>query len=252
MNLRLRLLSASVLSLGLAGMGILQAQEHNHGVVMEKSTIVVTGEAEIKAKPDIARINVGVLATAPTAVQAMSENSQKMNALFDVLKANGVAEKDIRTSNLSVSPQYSQPQPGMPRGGEFIPRIVGYNVTNTVSVTVRKIETLGSMLDLLLQNGANQVNGISFDIDKQEELLDTARHNAVSNARKKAQLYCEGEKIRPGRILHIQEAGTSLPRPQPYASGFAMRAMAADSAPIAGGETELSVRVQVVFELVSE
>lgn len=249
MNRRLTLVAFLFAAVAISSVTQGIAQEHKHGESMEKSTIVVTGRAELNVKPDIAIVNVGVLANASTAAQALAENSVKMNSLFETLKTQGVEDKDIRTSNLSVQPQYSQPQPGM--RGEFVPKIVGYNVTNTVTVKVRKINSLGGMLDLLIQNGANQVHGISFDVDQTEKLLDDARSQAVKDARRRAELYCEAESVKPGRIIHIQESGTSIPTPQPM-MGFAMRAMSADramSAPIAGGETELTVRVQVVFEL---
>ena len=181
-----------------------------------------------------------------TAAQALADNSASMNALFTVIKAQGVEEKDLRTSNLSVQPQYSQPQPGA--RGEFVPRVVGYQVTNTVHVRVRQIDRLGAMLDILIQNGANQVYGISFDVDKAEEFLDKVRGAAVADARRRASLYCSGDKVKPGAVIHIEESQEgNFPQPM-FDRG--MRAMAAASpAPVAGGESTLSVKVKVVFQL---
>jgi uncharacterized protein YggE len=223
------------------------SQEHKGGSGMDKNTIVVTGSADVKVKPDIANINVGVVTSAATAAQALADNSASMNALFAVIKAQGVEEKDLRTSNLSVQPQYSQPQPGA--RGEFVPRVVGYQVTNTVHVKVRQIDRLGAMLDILIQNGANQVYGISFDVDKSEYLLDNVRGAAVSNARRRASLYCSGDRVKPGAVMHIEEQGVEGNFPQPMFDR-GMRAMAAASpAPVAGGESTLTVRVRVVFQL---
>ncbi len=215
---------------------------------VDKNMIVVTGSAEVRAVPDLARINVGVVTSAATAAAALAENNQSMNALFAVIKAQGVAEKDIRTSNLSVQPQYSQPQPG--QRGEFVPRVVGYQVSNTVYVTLRQIDKLGPMLDVLIANGANQVYGISFDIDKADELLDKVRGQAVADARRLAELYCSGDKVKPGRILQIEESGGDFgPRPMMEKMG-GMRAMAmAAPAPVAAGESSLEVRVRVAFSL---
>jgi len=230
--------------------GRLMAQENKQGAAVEKHTITVSGRAEVKVKPDIAHINVGVLANAPTAAQALAENSKLMNGLFTVLKAQGIEDKDLKTSNLSVQPQYSQPQPGI--RGEFVPRIVGYNVTNMVSVTIRKIDKLGPMLDLLIQNGANQVYGVSFDVDESDARLDEVRGAAVKDARRRAELYCSGDFVKPGRVLHITESGSSFQPPEPVYGGVRMRMMAADAmaAPVAAGEQKLSVQVQVQFELV--
>lgn len=224
------------------------SEEMKGAAAVEKSTIVVAGSAEVKIKPDIARINVGVSTSSPTAGQALAENNAAMNALFAVIKAQGVEEKDIRTSNLSIQPQYSQPQGGV--RGEFIPRVVGYQVTNSVQLTVRQLNNLGAMLDVLVQNGANQVHGISFDVDKADERLDQVRGEAVKAARRRAELYCSGDKVKPGRVLHIEEQGleSHFPRPVAY-DGMRMMAAPAMAAPIAGGESTLNVKVRVVFQL---
>ena len=240
---------SATLGLCLVAFGSARSQETKNHSHMEPDTIVVSGSAKVRAVPDLARINVGVVTSAATAAAALAENNASMNALFGVIKAQGVAEKDIRTSNLSVQPQYSQPQPG--QRGEFVPRVVGYQVTNTVYVTLREIAKLGPMLDVLIANGANQVYGISFDIDKSDELLDKVRGEAVANARKLAGLYCSGDKVKPGRILQIQESADDFgPRPMMDRMG-GMRAMAmAAPAPVAAGESTLEVRVKVAFELV--
>ena len=238
----------AIVGLGLAAPSLGLAQDQKAAAHMDKSTIVVAGSADVKIKPDIAHINVGVSTTAATAAQALAENSAAMNALFAVIKAQGVEDKDIRTSNLSVQPQYSQPQPGT--RGEFTPRVVGYQVTNTVHLTVRQLDRLGAMLDVLVQNGANQVYGISFDVDKSNEHLDKLRGQAVADARRKAELYCSGDKVRPGRVLHIEEQGSEGHFPQPVAyAGARMMAAPAMAAPIAGGESTLNVKVRVVFQL---
>lgn len=231
----------------MAALGSVRSQDAKGGAGVDKNLIVVTGSAEVRAVPDLARINVGVVTSAPTAAAALAENNSAMNTLFTVIKAQGVADKDIRTSNLSIQPQYSQPQPG--QRGEFIPRVVGYQVTNTVYVTVRQIDKLGAMLDVLIANGANQVYGISFDVDKADELLDQVRGKAVADARRLADLYCSGDKVKPGRILQIEEA-TSEFVPRPMMEKFSGRAMAmAAPAPVAAGESSLEVRVRVAFAL---
>ena len=240
---------AMLIGLSLSTSQSAYSQDPKGGSAMEKRTIAVTGTGQFKVKPDIANINVGVISSSTTAVQALADNSSAMNTLFGVIKAQGVDEKDLRTSNLSVQPQYSQNQPGV--RGEFTPRVVGYQVSNTVQVKVRKIDKLGAMLDLLIQNGANQVYGISFEVDKSDELLDKVRGEAIANARGKAMLYCSGDKVKPGIVLHIEEQGAEGHYPQPVFGG-AMRAMAdSGPAPVAGGESTLSVKDKVVFQLES-
>jgi uncharacterized protein YggE len=176
-----------------------------------------------------------------------------MEALQKVVKERGVAAKDVQTTNLNVSPQYSQPPrpiPGQPQG-EHIPRIVGYQVTNTVQITARNLDKLGALLDAVVRAGANQMHGISFRIDETEKLLDQARVKAMADAKRKAELLAGEAGVVVGEPISIQEGGASPP-PRPARPMMMMRAMAAESAvPVAAGEQELSVTVQVVYELKS-
>jgi uncharacterized protein len=212
-----------------------------------RSTISVTGEGRISAAPDMAEISMGVLSEGESAGAALKANNSSMAALHDVLKQRGVAAKDIQTSNLSIQPRYSQPNPIQQQRGEFVPRIVGYNVTNTVTVQVRDLDHLGELLDAVVTAGANQLYGISFRVDQSQALLDEARKRAMSDAKRKAELLTGEAKVILGQAIHISEGTGSTP-PMPKAM-FRGMAMAADSVPIASGEQELSVTVSVVYLL---
>jgi uncharacterized protein YggE len=217
----------------------------------QRPTISVTGNGKVSAAPDVAEINLGVVTQAPTARDALRANNEAMGRLIGLLKERGVAAKDIQTTNINVSPQYSQPQPvpGRPQAAEaFVPKIVGYNVNNTVQITARNLEKLGELLDAVVQAGANQMNGISFRIDQPEKLLDQARKSAVADARRKAQMMADEAGVVLGRPLQISEAGGGPP-PRPMYAGRMMMAAAAEAVPVAGGEQELSVSVSVVYEL---
>lgn len=215
-------------------------------------TISVTGHGKFSAAPDVAEINVGVVTQAETAGDALSANNEAMEALQKVAKERGVAAKDVQTINLNVSPQYSRPpQPvlGQPQQ-EHVPRIVGYNVTNTVQITARNLDKLGGLLDAVVRAGANQMHGISFRIDEPEKWLDVARRMAIAHAKHKAEEMAGEAGVVLGEPISIQEGGASPP-PRPVRP-MMMRAMAAESAvPVAAGEQELSVTVQVVYELKS-
>src|SRR5262245_5738481 len=110
----------------------------------ERPRISVSGTGKISAAPDIADINIGIVTQGKTAREALAANSEVMNRLHQVLKQQGVAAKDIQTSQVSVSPRYSEPTPNHPPNVAFTPKIVGYEVTNSVSVTARDIPKLGS------------------------------------------------------------------------------------------------------------
>jgi hypothetical protein len=216
----------------------------------EKPTISVTGQGKISAAPDVADINIGVVTQGEKAVDALTDNSRQMDSLIKVLKISGVAAKDIQTTNINVSPRYSQPPqpvPGRPQQ-EFTPKIVGYDVTNTVTVTSRDLNKLGDLLDAVVTVGANQMHGISFRIDTPEALLDEARKKAMADAKHKADLMAGEAGVVVGPPISITDSGTSpIPPPRPMMGR--MMSMAAAPVPVSAGEQELSVSVHVVYEL---
>ncbi|MHC5543564.1 SIMPL domain-containing protein, partial [Singulisphaera rosea] len=204
------------------------------------------GTGKLSAAPDIAEITVGVRSQAPTAQQALASNNEAMNSLHEILKGRGVAAKDIQTTQIQIFPQYSQPahRPNEPQT-EFIPKVVGYQVDNNVQVTARQIPQLGGLLDALVQAGANQIHGISFRLENPEKLLDQARKHAMADARRKAEILVGEAGVVLGNPLKIVEDSSGPIRPgQPPM----MRAMmAAAPMPIAPGEQELNVNVQVIY-----
>lgn len=220
----------------------------------ERKIISVSGQGKVSAPPNVADISLGVVTQATTAREALSVNSRQMDALQTVLKERGVAAKDFQTSNISVSPRYNQPPPQLPGqpAHEFVPRIVGYDVTNTVQVTARDLAKLGDLLDAVVTAGANQMYGISFRIAEPDALLDTARKKAMADAKKKAELMAGEAGVVVGPPISIRDEPAPYNPPIPPAPMFA-RAMApmaaAPSMPIAAGEQELSVTVYIVYEL---
>ncbi len=214
-------------------------------------TISVTGTGKIAARPDVAEISVGVLAQAPTAQVALSLNNESMNRLVATLKERGIAEKDIQTSQVQVAPEYSRPHPRGPQDPveEFVPRIVGYRVDNMVRIAARKIDQLGPLLDAVVQAGANQIHGISFRIEHDDQLLDEARKRAMADAKHKAALLAGEAGVVVGAPLKIEETGAEN-SPQPRFMGVGkMMATAAAPMPVSPGEQEISVTVSVVYEL---
>ncbi|WP_169976867.1 SIMPL domain-containing protein [Tautonia rosea] len=227
------------------------AQEHGMHA-HDRRTVTVSGLGEISAAPDVADISVGVVTEAQTARDALSANNQAVSTLTEQLKGRGVAAKDIQTTNINLNPRYAQPeppQPGRPRPPQeaFTPRIIGYTVTNSVRVTVRDLDKLGELLDAVVTAGANQMNGISFRIEESRALLDEARKRAVADAKRKAEQLCGELGVVLGVPVSVNESGGFLPPPQPM-MGRAMM-MASESVPVSPGEEQLSVSVQVVFEI---
>ncbi len=205
-------------------------------------TVSVSGHGEVLAVPDLASVSVGVTSFADTARAALSANNKTMADLRSLLKEAGIAERDTSTSNFAINPRYDYGQ-----GGTQPPKIVGYDVTNTVTITARKIDTLGDLLDKAVSAGSNQIFGISFAISKPDDMLDEARKLAVADARRKAEIYASASAVKLGAILSIVENGGILP-PVPMMAK-ALRAEAASDVPIAQGEQTLAVDVSIVWEI---
>jgi hypothetical protein len=205
-------------------------------------TLTVSGLGTIASEPDEAHVSMGVQSTGKTAQEALDANTERMNAVFAALKASGIADKDMQTSNFSVSPRYKS----YPRGESGPPVITGYIVSNQLTVRVRDLGRLGSVLDKVTKDGANQLGGIRFAISNSDELLDEARRRAVADALRRAKLMAEAAGVTLGPVLSISELGSPGPRPAMMARSEA----AYDSAvPVAAGEQILSANVHMEFAI---
>lgn len=207
-------------------------------------TISVNGEGEISGKPDQARLSAGVLTEAPTASAALAANTTAMNRVFTTLRTLGIPDAKIQTANFSVQPQYP---PFRPDGTQPRNTIVGYQVSNQVSVTVDDLAKLGPALDALVTSGANQLGGVAFSIANPKPLAERARAAAVTDAIAKARTLAAAAGVNLGPLLSIQEGGAIRPVPV-----FAMqRALAAAPAPppVAIGEESVTVNVTMIYAI---
>jgi uncharacterized protein len=204
--------------------------------------ISLNGHGEVKAKPDMAVVNVGVMTQANTAREALTQNTAAMEKVFASLKSQGIEAKDIQTSNFMVNPRYDYDQ-----NNKRPPRVVGYDVSNTVTVAVRRLDTLGTVLDTVVSEGSNQVNGVMFAIADDEKLKDEARKLAVADAERKAKLYAETIRITLGQIMSLSEGSYQPPQPVPY--GKAVRAEAQSAVPIAEGEQTVAIDVNIAWDI---
>lgn len=204
-------------------------------------SITVQGTGEVAATPDTAEIQAGVVTQAEFAAEALDANSAAMTKVMQTLEGAGLAKKDIQTSQFSVSPVYERNNEHMRER-----KIVGYQVTNQVQIKVRKLDSVGEILDKLVAQGANQVNSIRFSVAEPERLLDEARRKAMADARRKAELYVQAEDLKLGRPLLIQEQAPRLPQARALqAAAFAAR----DAVPIAAGELTFQASIQVTYRL---
>lgn len=204
-------------------------------------TMAITGTGEVMAKPDMARVTLGVTSHAATAREAVMLNNQDMQAVIAALEGAGIASADIQTAMFQVQPRYTHD----PRGTEP-PRVVGYTASNQVSVTLRDLDTVGAVLDRAVAVGSNEVHGIVFEVSNPEPLLDEARQKAVSDAVRKAEVYAAAAGVNLGNILSITEHGGGRPPRPMYRNAAADVAMAV---PVEPGEESLSVSVAIVWSL---
>jgi len=206
-------------------------------------TIAVIGVGEVTATPDIAHATVGVRTVAETARAALSENSTTMAAVLDQLRGAGIAERDIQTTSMSLHPRWGTETTS---SGSREQVLNGYEAANLLRVTCRDLSKLGQLLDSLVGAGANDMRGISFDVDDRVKLMNEARAIAVRNARANAGIYAREAGVSLGAVLLISEAGISTPTH----SNRAMAEMAvAASVPIAGGEQTISTSISVTFAI---
>ncbi len=206
-------------------------------------TITLSGHGETRAAPDMAFVTSGVMSQGATAADALAANTQTMNNLFAALKAAGIAEKDIQTSNFSVQPRYDF------GNGTTPPKLVGYEVSNAVTVTVRKLADLGPLLDRLVSAGSNQIQGIGFDVSEPDAALDAARQLAAADATRKAKVYAAAMGVDLGKVISISEGGGQQPQPPLLRAGPMMADAASAPVPVAAGEQSLSVDVTVTWEI---
>ena len=201
--------------------------------------ITVTGEATVEVTPDMATISLGVTTTGANAVEAMAANSKALQTVIDRLKASGVEARDLQTANLSLYPNWAS-------GGESYSAqsIADYTASNMLNVRVRALDTLGSVLDASITDGANTLNGITFELAVPGPALDQARVAAVADARARATVLVGAAGTKLGKIISVTEnVGYSTPSPMFRSEG------SDDKVAVAAGQIGMMSSVMVTFEM---
>lgn len=210
------------------------------------ATFALSGEGLVSARPDLAIVRSGVVSEGKTAREALDANTQAMAKLVASIKSAGIEDRDIATSNFSVQPRYIHSE--RRNGTQEPPRIDGYEVRNTVTVRVRDLGKLGGVLDTAVSEGANQIEGLSFDISEKAGLLAEARKKALADARAKAELYAEAAGVKLGRLRELSEQQFGGP-PRPMMRMEAMAAAPQADVPIEAGEQDIRVNISTVWEI---
>ncbi|KAF0117691.1 MAG: hypothetical protein FD163_223 [Hyphomonadaceae bacterium] len=221
-------------------------------------TIAVNGTA--KMTPDIAEVTGGIEGKGVTAKEALDKQATKMSAIIASLRALGIAANDITTQQVNLNPNYSWTQ----KGGQ---RIVGYQVNNIIKVKIRDTNKVSQVLDAMVGDGSNRIDGVEFKTENKDAPAQLARADAMTKAAARADAYATAAGLRVHKIISIQESGTSLsnpgapteylwqqlPPPPPMferKTTMAYDSSAATAAPsIPGGAIESEVHLQISYEL---
>ncbi len=199
-------------------------------------TLTVSAIGSVTLVPDLARVSVGVTVTKPTVKAVRDAASTAMNAIIASIKALGIDEKDIKTTSIDLSAQYSN---------AATPKIVGYRMSEQLQVTVRDLDKAGDVIDSATAKGATDVNGLWFDVGDPARAMDQARAAAIATARTSAQAMASAAGVTLGAVVSISEA--SGPYPGPVFYGAAGRDTAAT--PVQPGTQDVQATVTMVFEI---
>jgi uncharacterized protein YggE len=239
------LLLAGVLAFSRAGFtpSAAQAQMVAETASTLPRTVTVVGEGTVKIKPDVAQANIGVEVIRPTVKAASSGAKESMDAVLQALKEQGVDEKDIQTSGFSVWTERPYGPEG-PSSDELL-----YHVSNQVAVTIRDLETVGTVLDAAIEAGANNIYGVTFSLADPSQVESAAREKAVADAQTKAQELAALNDVKLGDVVSVSEVvggGGGY-----YAGGIREAAVTAGlgggGGPIAPGELELTLQLEIVY-----
>ena len=212
------------------------------------NTISVSGEGKVTSTPDLATVDIGVLTSANTASDAESQNNTKVNQVIAYIKAQGVKDADISTSQFNLNPQYDYTK--------GTPTITGYQINQSVTVKVHGVDkdtsVLNKVIDGSVTNGANQVNGVNLSVENPDALQQQAQEQAIANAKTKAQALAKAAGLTLGKVVSVSESGMPIiPGPIPYALNSAMAVGGAKSvAPdIQTGSQEINETMTVTYEV---
>lgn len=215
-----------------------------------ENTITVSDTGEVYAKPDLALTTFSIITEAKTVAEAMSENTEKMNAIINSVKEQGVEEKDLKTTTFNIYPRYEWQEkatciPPCPSGKRVL---VGYEVRQSLQVKIRDMEKVGTIIQGATEAGANQVSDLQFTIDNQDELKKQAREQAINKAKTKAEELASQLGVNLVRISNFSESAAV---PRFFGLEIAEEAMGrgGEAPQIETGENKIEVTVYITYEI---
>ncbi len=226
-----------------------------HEVPQEPPTLTVTEKGSIRLAPDKALVNLSVETAGVALEDVQEENRKRMSRVMGSLKKLGVKKEQIQTSSLTVTPQYP-PRPRVQSNqssGPYIPKIIGYTVSNALAVEVLNLDIVGRVVDSALESGANRFSHITWALRDERPARLKALKSAAQQARDKAKILANSLGVKLVKLLEVTEGGS--PVPQRRTRGRAMMSMAmedAGSVPVSPGELTVRATVTLVYEIHQE
>ena len=222
-------------------LGIFLLVEINHvwSTAATTNTVSFNGQGKVSAKPDVAMISATVLTQSPNSRTAQDQNTQRSDAVTNFLKAQGIDEKDIKTTGYNIYPQYRYD------GGPGT--ITGYQVTQSFQIKLRELDKISALLSGLVSAGANQVDNLGLQIENPEQLRKEAREKAITDAKKKAGELEDQINIKLGRLVNFSEnTGGGYPIPM---YDRATVGVGGGGPTISPGENEIIVDVSLTYQI---
>lgn len=236
--------------------GILNKYVNTYATSIQPSSFrsfTTTGEGKVVAVPDVAQFSFGVTSEGGMEITKLQgDNTKKMNAAIEFLKGKGIDAKDIKTEQYNL-------QPRMEYGGCYKsglpcppPKIVGYTISQSVTVKIRQFEKIGDAMSGIAALGVNSVSQLNFTIDDPKKLQSDARTQAIADAKIKAEAIAQAGGFRLGRLLSIEEGVKSPPMPMMYGSAMMRESLTMDAIPaptIEAGSQDVAVNVTLKYEI---
>lgn len=216
-------------------------------VTTQKSTTFdVIGEGKVTVNPDLAFVSVGIQANGTSVKAAQEQINSVISRVSQSVKSLGVEGKDIQTTNYNISPEYDYTNPSTSSGQV---KIKGYSATTNLQIKVREIDKINQVIDLATQSGANQVGGISFDVDDKSKAENEARRKAVDEAKRKAIDAAKIAGFKLGGIVNYSENLSGFPGPRPLMKAQSSTGVSETPTQVESGSKDITVSVTLSYNI---
>ncbi len=239
-----------VLALFLLAETISVAQNFGRPAHPATNTITVTGDGQATMAPDVARLSFTVTNSESTVAQAQADTTKQANAAIEYVKGQGIADKDVKTLSYNITPRYQYAQCAGGYCPPSSPTIIGYDVSETVQVTVRDLTAVGTIIGGLGKLDVQNLNGPSFALDDSSAGYDAARADAIAKAKAQASVLAQQLGVGLGKIVNFSESSGSTPYPMAFSANAGMAADKAVATPsVPTGENTYNASVSITYEI---